>query len=662
MAASAGPLISERQALWTTLDKAFFADEKTVDFVRPGLKLTILSARIEADGTIRTRIRITDPQGLGLDRLGINTPGLVNVSFIAARIPKDATQYVSYTTRTQTSPITNKSAIQAGTDTNGAWSPQGNGEYEYTFGTKLPANYDKTVTHTIAAYGNRNLSEFDLGIALADTVFHFVPDGSAVKTTRDVIKTATCNKCHDQLSAHGTTGRRSVEVCVTCHQPQTTDPDTGRSVDLVEMVHKIHMGENLPSVKAGQKYIIIGNAQSVNDFSDIAFPTEPNNCEACHEQGKGAAQEMAWLNPSRQACGSCHDNVNFATGENHNNLPQVSDSQCSRCHVPQGELEFDASIRGAHTRPRFSRDLPGTVFEINEVRAAPAGGKPTVTFTVKDKRGQPIKASEMTRLALVLGGPTTDYKWTISEDARAASGGTDGRYTYTFSGALPADAKGTYAVGIEGYRNMTLLAGTKQERTVRDAGVNKVAYFSTDSSKVAPRRTVVALDKCNGCHSSLSVHGDNRNNTEFCVVCHNPLATDAAQRPAAQMPAQGIDFRTMIHRIHTGKELTMDFTIYGFGGSRNNFNEVGFPGDRRNCSMCHVGGSEQLPAKAGTIDVMDPKGPLSPMGPITAACTGCHTDVSTASHALINTSRLGESCATCHGPSADFSVSREHAR
>ena len=51
----------------------------------------------------------------------------------------------------------------------------------------------------------------------------------------------------------------------------------------------------------------------------------------------------------------------------------------------------------------------------------------------------------------------------------------------------------------------------------------------------------------------------------------------------------------MIHRIHRGEDLTRDFTIFGFGGTPNNFNEVGFPGDRRACTTCHVDSTYQLP-------------------------------------------------------------------
>jgi OmcA/MtrC family decaheme c-type cytochrome len=652
-------LVSAPTPTFTVHDKAYYAEAAAANFIRPGLVTKILSAEIAPDGTIKARFRLTDPKGQPLDREGIVTPGPVSISFIASYIPSDQSQYVAYTTRVQTSPITKTSAIQAGTDAGGVFEKVGDGEYVYTFRTKAPVNFDATATHSIGAYSSRDLTEFDLGTQFADNVFTFAPNGSKVTKTREVIRTATCNKCHDPLSAHGG-ARRSVELCILCHTPQTTDPDTGNTVDLKVMVHKIHAGVDLPSVKAGKPYQIIGFNQSVNDFSTVAFPADVRNCQFCHEQGP--AQANAFLAANRAACGSCHDNVNFATGEGHVDLPQVSDNQCSQCHIPQGELEFDASIKGAHTIPRFSRDLPGTVFQLVRVDDGLAGKHPTVTFTLKDKSGKPILPSDMGTLNLVLAGPTSDYASAVSEDARKATGSPDGTYFYTFQQAIPNDAKGTYSIGIEGRRAVKLLAGTKKEMTVNDAGANQVIHFPVSSSNPEPRRTVVAIENCNSCHSSLSVHGDLRNRTEMCVLCHNPNQTDQARRPASEGPPQSVDFRTMVHKIHTGEDLTSEYTIYGFGASKNDFTEVRFPGDRRDCGKCHVNGSEQLPLRDNLLAVNNPRGLMNPTGPTAAACLGCHTQVFAASHALANTTTLGESCATCHGTNADFSVNRVHAR
>ncbi len=654
-------LVSAPKSPFTSRDKAAYLDEKTVNFVRPGLVTKIQSAEIGTDGTVRARVKITDPRGLPLDRLGVTTPGTVALTFLAARIPAGETHYLSYLTRTQTSTINGRSAIQATGENNGTFRLVAEGEYEYTFSNRL-SNVDRAVTHTVGVYSSRTLTEFDLGTNYDDDVFTFVPNGSRVTVTRDIIKTETCNKCHDPLALHGGP-RRSVEVCILCHQPQTTDPDTGNTVDMTVMIHKIHSGAALPSVRAGTPYRIIGNANSLHDYSEVGFPALGGaaNCAACHEQGKGAAQQDAFLKPSRAACGACHDDVNFATGEGHVNLPQPNDSRCGTCHIAQGELDRDASIIGSHRPLRQSPALPGTVFELHSVDAA-AGRAPTVTFSIKDKEGKVIPPAQMDRLALVLAGPTSDYSTFVSEDPRRAEGTQDGRYFWTFQAPIPANAKGSFSVGIEGYRNVTLLPGTTKQVVVRDAGNNKVIHFAVDGSRVEERRKIVDTAKCNACHSYLNLHGDNRNQVEMCVLCHNPTQTDAARRPAAQMPAESIDFRSMIHKIHSGLELPYRYSIFGFGNTEINFNHVGYPGDRRNCSTCHVNGSEQLPLRANLQQVNNPRGVLNPVGPTAAACTSCHAATDAASHALAMTTPVGESCSVCHGPNADFSINRAHAR
>ena len=60
-------------------------------------------------------------------------------------------------------------------------------------------------------------------------VLNFVPGRTAVTVTRDMIETASCNGCHDQLSFHGGT-RRGMEYCIMCHRrrPPIRKPINGR--------------------------------------------------------------------------------------------------------------------------------------------------------------------------------------------------------------------------------------------------------------------------------------------------------------------------------------------------------------------------------------------------------------------------------------------------
>jgi OmcA/MtrC family decaheme c-type cytochrome len=651
---------------YTKHEKAAYMDQNLVNFIRPGITVKIVSAAIAKDGTITARISIADPKGLPLDRDGITTPGPVSMSLIAAYIPAGKTQYVAYTTSVSKPSIpgnTNPPQTQAANDSGGIFTKNADGDYTYTFKTKTPTTFDATVTHAIGISANRDLSEFitqSEPSATANDVFNFVPDGSAVKVTRSIVPTAVCNGCHDPMIGHGGS-RLAVELCILCHTPQTVNADTLLSQDMPVLIHKIHMGKNLPSVLAGTPYRIWHRGQW-SDFSDVGFPSgvdELKTCEVCHQKAPQAAN-FATV-PTRAACGSCHDNVNFATGQNHVNLPQVSDNQCTDCHKPSSDTEFDASIKGGHTVATRSQQLPGLVFAITSVDNAKPGQNPSVTFSVKDKAGNAVDISKMDFLNLVMSGPTADYNGYVSEDVRKATG-SGAQYVYNFTAALPTAATGSYAVGIEGYKNFTINPGTVNSAVVRDVGFNQVFYFPVGGAKVAPRRQVISQALCAGCHDKLMLHGGIRQNVEYCVVCHNPTVTDVGMRKTGDIP-ESINFKTLIHKIHTGSNLTTDFTVMGHGNSVNNYNAVGYVGNTSDCEKCHLPGTYDLPLPDGLITQTTPRDYLTTQGPATAACLSCHTTKAAASHAATMTSAtLGEACDACHGPNADASVAKVHAQ
>jgi OmcA/MtrC family decaheme c-type cytochrome len=393
--------------------------------------------------------------------------------------------------------------------------------------------------------------------------------------------------------------------------------------------------------------------------------------------------------PSRAACGSCHDDVNFATGVNHPGGPQFNDNLCATCHVPQGALDFDASILGAHVAPTASSLLGGLAVAITKVANGTAGTAPVVSFTVKDGSGKPLALSALGSISFTMAGPTTDYGYTsfgstvttpgyVTESAAGATCDVNSNCVYTFAHAVPAKSTGTYAIGVEARRTETVLAGTTTQQSIEYGAPNQVVYFSVDGSAVAPRRTVVETANCNNCHVALQVHGALRNNTEYCVLCHNPSNTDASTRATAVVaadkaaPPQGINFNLLVHRIHDGINMQTagrTYIVVGFGGSHNDFSGTLFPAlsptgtplDLENCSLCHVNSSEQnLPI--GLNPVIDPQGPINPVQATASACSGCHVDLASASHFLANTTSLGEACAVCHAIGAAYAVGLVHAQ
>jgi OmcA/MtrC family decaheme c-type cytochrome len=204
-----------------------------------------------------------------------------------------------------------------------------------------------------------------------------------------------------------------------------------------------------------------------------------------------------------------------------------------------------------------------------------------------------------------------------------------------------------------------------------------------------PHRTIVDTQNCARCHGEFSkdfsIHGNLRNQVEYCELCHNSTQSDAARRrrdPAAVAAGDltaPIDFKVMIHKIHRGEALEQQpYIIYGFGApplgyTKHDFGEVLFPGDLRICDTCHVEDSQLIPPYPGTAlptlrTRLDPATgdpvPADPdhIAPITAVCTACHDGDDALAHAATQTAPDGsEACAVCHEEGREFAVSVLHA-
>jgi OmcA/MtrC family decaheme c-type cytochrome len=677
---------TDPKTIYAPQQKEYWLSADEFGYIRPGLKITVNSITIPEDRKPVVDVTYTDDLGQPLDRNGQITAGRINMSFVLAWWDPASQNYTSYTTRVQTSPITGASATQAAADSGGTWNDLDIGHSTYTFRTVLPADYSTTSTTTLGIYATRVTVEIT-GKNYYDNVEQdFIPPaypaGPPVTQVWDMLDDSACNQCHDPLSAHGG-ARYQVKLCALCHSPQTTDPDTGNTVDFKVMVHKIHYAVDLPSVKSGVPYQIIGFGQGVNDYSTVVFPQDIRNCATCHSGPNPTSQAYYWYTyPTQAACASCHDDIDWTTGENHPGGPQPTNAYCASCHQPSG-TEWDASVQGAHTVPYYSTQLKGINATIVSVTGTAPGQNPTIKFQLKQNDGTPIAPSYFGTgkiLAVLMGGPTTDYAVNPNAFRESASGAAfDGTTaTYTFTKAIPADATGTWAFSLEARQDVPLDPHPSNELSWEEAAYNPVFYAAVTDAQPQPRRVVVDLANCDNCHKKLMLHGNLRQNIQMCVICHNPNESDAARRPADQAPPESVDMKRMIHRIHTGEELVQDYTIYGFclpfipPGCPNpiNFNEVRYPGYLGNCFQCHITNSEY---PAGTQQVFEdpPPGLLptetlrdwyTPMQHYATSCLGCHSSQPAAAHAYTMTAPFGEACAACHGVDTDFSVDKVHAR
>jgi OmcA/MtrC family decaheme c-type cytochrome len=307
--------------------------------------------------------------------------------------------------------------------------------------------------------------------------------------------------------------------------------------------------------------------------------------------------------------------------------------------------------------------------EIVDVQAA--SDEPVrVTFRITDNDGVSIAPADMDYLAVTVARPTADFVARTTETIFRVPSDTppaveeagDGAFTYVTQFTVPGDEVGqSYALGLEGYV-MENIDGL--EEPVRIAGFNPVIYFTPGEDTPAPRRQVVDLERCNACHNQLALHGTIRQNTEYCVLCHNPLATDEEQRPQeAEGSPTSINFRVLIHRLHRGAEAAQPLQVYGFGNSLHDYGHVEFPGNLADCQTCHVEGTYGLPLPDGvqaTVVTQDGQ-VVSNTLPARSVCTSCHDAEAVSGHAQLQTTQEGiETCLVCHGQGREFDVLQVH--
>jgi OmcA/MtrC family decaheme c-type cytochrome len=659
----------------------------------PGVRIAVTGLAVSAtDATVD--FRLTDAAGVPLDRAGLLTAGPVEVSFVLAQLAPEAAgagTYVPYTTVVQEAPG-GASAIHGAAEASGTVTTLAvaTGDYRYRFDTPL-TGFEASRTHTVIAVATRTRDSVP---AVASDTFSVRPDGGSL-ATRSVPDDARCAACHGAVSAHG--GRfAAVRQCVVCHAEPAVDPDTGRSLALEVLVHKIHRGDGLPSVVAGTPYRLVGAEGAVRDYSTVRFPQAIERCEACH--GGPSGDGAAWKSlPGEAACTSCHDDVAFVDPPPaglviHSGGVPPTGSTCATCHLPDDGV---SPISARHLAPSFDPASPRLAVTILDVPATPPGTAPSLTFRVEvDGAPRNLVTLPLSTLRATIAGPNTDYAqyWQATIQGSGSTGtlsavdAAGGVFQYTFptSGVMPANATGSFTIGVEA----NLLNGT-----VRHAAFSPVRAFAvTDATPIA-RRAIVEAARCDACHLDLSGHGGARKNPSYCVTCHNPNNSNderVARWEGETVLAESVDFRVMVHKLHAGAALTQPYVLGGApapsatnpAGTPIDFGATRYPRSLSRCDACHLPETWTLPVAGALPSLLaeltcteiafddtdsfcdapywTPSRTI-PLAPATAACTSCHDAPDVAVHAELNTNASGrEACATCHGPGATWDVAAVH--
>jgi len=192
------------------------------------------------------------------------------------------------------------------------------------------------------------------------------------------------------------------------------------------------------------------------------------------------------------------------------------------------------------------------------------------------------------------------------------------------------------------------------------------------ATTIEPREVIASGDACNRCHVEIAAHGFGRRGWETCEICHStPGAEDGSKYAfptwyVGATPGVTMDFRTLLHKIHMGKELAngSSYEVNGiFLGTPypTTYEEVGYPampGGPRNCAGCHGDGNDAWKAPANR----DHPSPLAGQTrEWRAACASCHDSSDAAAHIDVNTLPTGaEGCGVCHGSGRDWNVEKVH--
>jgi len=475
----------------------------------------------------------------------------------------------------------------------------GDGSYTVIFGkdikttTGTTVTYNADLTHRIMV-GVRTTPSVALqttGSNLSNfynekyLVKDFIPATPTVAVVgRDMLTTEACNECHGKIGVttpHG--GRGDVRYCMMCHTSQraigrtaststagafpaitatsasTYVADGEVSGDFVTMIHKIHMGSHL--TKTNYNYAGV-------HFNEIHYPKDVRNCRQCHKGDTTAELALApaannWkTKPSRKACGSCHDNVDFAAGTGHS--AQTSDANCAGCHADASLLHMTEIA--TPNNPETPTGLTNFYYEIASAVVDPISNNLTIKFRIQKNTGSLTAAktnvafdgTATNPLVGYTGGPSfllAYYKDTANQPAASFAAdynnlGVKAAQPKTVSiGSLlggtngtlgTADADGYYSAVVNSAAafpaGSTLRAVGLQGYFTQAAGTNNIAASNARHalSAVKPvtgdpvRRDVVDSAKCATCHEWFEGHGGNRVvgkdtvGMSICTMCHVP--------------------------------------------------------------------------------------------------------------------------------------------
>ena len=577
----------------------------------------------------------------GLTRFGLHVAVL-----------KDDTTWLDY--KLEPAGAARDRAFLPGADSGYTVIDHGDGNYTAVFGTDLVNNnayllsqrddatkdgakltYNKDAVHRIGITVSSAAPAAPINPATGATVTSFTPPNVAALVydfvpgtgtqyvnpnggnyARDLVTMEACNACHSSLVNHGHHfgSRADTRICVICHTVQNKRTDIA-ATDMTSFIHKIHMGEDLPI------HEVVGGI----DIGHITYPQDQRNCTTCH---KGKDVNNWKTVPTRNACGSCHNDFDFTTHKS----GQTDDTKCAGCHFPDYVIESHATIVKTANNPTIPTYVDSFSYEITEVTVDSTTRHPVIKFKPMlngaavafntDTTGEMITGYTSSPSLYVFYARPQDgitapadfnvsanvalktvWTGTASATTNSLSGAVDGVYTATLNGiTVPADAVMVYGgIMSNGFAKseVTVAHDLNGDGDMLDTAV-AIPYQSV--SKVATgytgRRAIVSNAKCNACHEMLGVkpyfHSGARNDAPTCQVCHTP---NRANRGWA------VNSSSFVHSLHASAKRSVPYTWHKSvdsttGETTWTGEHITYPGLLRNCEECHISGTYDFAATA----------------------------------------------------------------
>ena len=374
--------------------------------------------------------------------------------------------------------------------------------------------------------------------------------------TRKMTDVSSCNSCHEKLGLHGG-GRVDTQFCVMCHNPGTTDANSGNVLTLATMAHKIHAGKllkaNLDNGKGGEDYTIWGFNNTKVAFADVGFPQDLRNCTKCHSGANPATpQGDNWkTKPSKEACLTCHANNAGSDWEATHKVfagtlvkdgaaaKDLSNAQCADCHrvgsnIAPERVHWNQNEENA---AKYKMNIESATYDagtrkvtIKYFLSDPTNNNAAYNLVTSECTAVPVCANTTKfgnlRFYLayqnMVGQSTAVTEFSANNNGGsganvfAYTGTNDGSNHYTASITIPADnatmaAAGTARVVSIGQIKEPKLqvkwaTDPRPEVTPRVLVNTVVQHAFTElalTGPLNPRRVIVATEKCNVCHGAL---------------------------------------------------------------------------------------------------------------------------------------------------------------